>query len=142
MEADLPVNHSLTIPGNELEVATSRSGGPGGQHVQKTSSRVSLRWNIRDSIAITPLQRTRLMQKLASRLTLEGELLIHVDSERSQIRNRDIARERLAYIVLEALKVAKKRVATKPTRGAKERRIAAKKRDSRIKSGRSRPQMD
>lgn len=126
MEADLTINGYLVVPGSELEVSVSRSSGPGGQHVNKTSSRVSLRWNVLNSSALTQNQKSIICQRLASRLVGEGELLIHVESERSQITNRRIARERLATLVAKALKPVKRRVATKPTSGSKKRRLNSK----------------
>jgi len=133
METDLTINERLTIPGSELEVSVSKASGPGGQHVNKTSSRVSLRWSVKHSQALTEAQRAQIMQRLKARLVGEGELLLHVDSERSQLRNRETARERLAQIVKDALRVVKKRVATKPSLGSKARRIEGKKKRGVIK---------
>jgi ribosome-associated protein len=133
MEADLVINKNVIIPGSELSVSTSRASGPGGQHVNKTSSRVSLRWNILESVALSDEDRAMLMNRLKSRLVGDGELLIHVESERSQLRNRHIARERLANLVSNALLPQKARVATKPTMGSKTRRIQSKKRRSIVK---------
>ncbi|HXW53813.1 MAG TPA: alternative ribosome rescue aminoacyl-tRNA hydrolase ArfB [Myxococcota bacterium] len=133
MEADLVVNSHVVIPGSELDVSVSRASGPGGQHVNKTSSRVSLRWNVRDSLALTDAERALVMNRLKGRLVGASELLIHVESERSQLRNRQIARERLAQLVKEALRPEKPRVATKPTKAAKAKRIMGKKRRSLIK---------
>ncbi len=127
MEADLAINHHIVIPGAELVVTTSRSSGPGGQHVNKTSSRVSLRWNIAETTALDDEEKTRVMAHLKSRLVGEGELLIHVESERSQFRNRMIARERLAHLISVALRPKKARVATKPTGKSKARRLESKK---------------
>lgn len=127
MEADLAINDQVVIPGGELSVSVSRSSGPGGQHVNKTSSRVSLRWSVSTSAAITDAERVRIMRRLRSRLVGEGEILIHVESERSQRQNREIARERLAKLVREALRPVKPRVATRPTLGSKTRRIESKK---------------
>lgn len=128
MEADLPVNPRLTIPGEELVVATSRSGGPGGQHVNTTDSRVTLRWNVRASSALHEEDRARLLEKLAARLTREGEVMVSVSDDRSQLVNRGLARERLAAGVAAALVIPRVRRPTRPSRGSKERRIAAKKR--------------
>jgi len=133
MELDLIINSNVTIPGAELSVSVSRSSGPGGQHVNKTSSRVSLRWNIKNSQALTEIIRNLLLHRLSARLVGEGELLVHVESERSQLRNREIARERLAEVVRKALKISKKRIATKPTHASKDRRVSNKKRRGIIK---------
>jgi ribosome-associated protein len=133
METDLIINHHLVIPGTELSISVSRSSGPGGQHVNKTSSRVSLRWNIKTSLVLSETQRNLLIERLGTRLVGEGELLLHVESERSQLRNRDIARERLAEIIRKALKPIKKRIATRPTLGSKTRRITHKKKRGIVK---------
>lgn len=133
METDLTINERVTIPGAELIISVSKASGPGGQHVNKTSSRVSLRWDVLNSQALSEAQRALIIERLKSRLVGDGELLLHVESERSQIRNREIARERLVQIVKDALRVIKKRVATKPSLGSKTRRIENKKKRGIIK---------
>lgn len=133
MELDLEINQLLKIPGAELTVTASRSGGPGGQHVNKTSSRVTLRWSIALSQALNDEQRALLLTRLKHRLVGDGEILIHVESERSQHRNRHIARERLALLIKDALRVTKRRVATKPTASSKNKRRESKIRRSTIK---------
>ena len=138
----LPVNESLSIPRNELDVRVSRSSGAGGQHVNKTSSRVEIFWNIVGSRALTEEQRTRLREKLASRLTGEGSIRIVASDMRSQSRNRDLAEERLAEIVRRALVVPRKRRPTKPTRAAKEARLESKKRQSHKKRSRGKPSFE
>lgn len=127
MEADLPVDGRLTIPGAELRVSTSRSGGPGGQHVNTTDSRVTLRWNVRTSAALDEPARERLLERLGPKLTLDGDVMVSVSDDRSQMFNRQLARERLAALVRAARVPTKARHATRPTRGSKERRITAKK---------------
>ncbi len=139
---DLFVRRDVVIPTSELHVATSRAGGAGGQHVNKTSSRVTLRWNVTTSEALSDTLRTRVAGKLGSRLTLAGELIVHVDDDRSQHRNREIARERLAELVRDALRVPKARKKTKPTRGSKKRRLSAKKRRGDVKKARKKPKLD
>lgn len=133
LEADLSINEKVVIPGSELSVVVSRASGPGGQHVNKTSSRVSLRWNVLTSLALTEDERVRVMTRLQSRLVGDSELLIHVESERSQLKNRELARARLAELVREALRPKKIRRATKPTLGSKTRRIEGKKKRGVIK---------
>ena len=123
----LAVNDSLSIPRNELDVRVSRASGAGGQHVNKTSSRVEIFWNIPGSRALTDEQRTRLLDKLSSRLTTEGSIRVVASDMRSQSRNRDLAEERLAELVRRALVVPRKRKPTKPTRAAKEARLESKK---------------
>jgi len=127
VEADLPVDARLTIPGAELRVSTSRSGGPGGQHVNTTDSRVTLRWNVRTSAALDEPARERLLERLGPKLTLDGDVMVSVSDDRSQMFNRQLARERLAALVRAARVPTKARHATRPTRGSKERRITAKK---------------
>ena len=129
----LAVNESLSIPRNELDVRVSRSSGAGGQHVNKTSSRVEIFWNVLTSRALSEEQRARLQEKLGPRLTTEGSIRVVASDMRSQSRNRDLAEERLAELVRRALVVPRKRKATKPTRAAKEARLEAKKRHSHKK---------
>jgi ribosome-associated protein len=129
----LVVNESLSIPRNELDVRVSRSSGAGGQHVNKTSSRVEIFWNVLTSRALSEEQRARLQEKLAPRLTTDGSIRVVASDMRSQSRNRDLAEERLAELVRRALVVPRKRKATKPTRAAKEARLEAKKRHSHKK---------
>jgi ribosome-associated protein len=132
----LAVNEVLSIPRTELDVRVSRSSGAGGQHVNKTSSRVEIFWNVVGSRAITEEQRGRLQEKLASRLTTEGSIRVVASDMRSQSRNRELAEERLADLVRRALIVPRKRRATKPTRAAKEARLDSKKRHSTKKRNR------
>jgi ribosome-associated protein len=132
----LAVNESLSIPRTELDVRVSRSSGAGGQHVNKTSSRVEIFWNIVDSRAVSDEQRARLREKLASRLTTEGSIRVVASDMRSQSRNRELAEERLADLVRRALVIPRKRRATKPTRASKEARLDSKKRHSTKKRDR------
>ena len=138
----LQVNAALSIPRNELDVRVSRASGAGGQHVNKTSSRVEIFWNVAGSRALTEEQRARLTQKLASRLTTEGSIRVVASDMRSQSRNRDLAEERLAELVRQALIIPKKRRATKPTRAAKEARLESKKRHSTKKRDRRTTSLD
>lgn len=135
MEADLPIDAALTIPGEELRVSTSRSGGPGGQGVNTTDSRVTLRWNVRTSPTLGDEARMTLVTRLGPRLTLDGDIMVSVSDERSQLSNREIARERLAKLVQAARVIQKSRRPTRPSRRAKERRLTAKKsRGDRLKA--------
>jgi ribosome-associated protein len=129
----LAVNDSLSIPRNELDVRVSRASGAGGQHVNKTSSRVEIFWNIPASRALTDEQRARLLDKLSSRLTTEGSIRVVASDMRSQIRNRDLAEERLVELVRRSLVVPRKRKPTRPTRAAKEARLESKKKHSHKK---------
>jgi ribosome-associated protein len=132
----LAVNESLSIPRTELDVRVSRSSGAGGQHVNKTSSRVEIFWNVVSSRAVSDEQRARLREKLASRLTTEGSVRVVASDMRSQSRNRELAEERLADLVRRALVIPRKRRATKPTRASKEARLDSKKRHSTKKRDR------
>jgi ribosome-associated protein len=132
----LIVNQSVAIPRSELDVRVSRSSGAGGQHVNKTSSRVEIFWNVVASKAISEGERTLLREKLASRLTTDGSIRIVASDMRSQSRNRDLAEERLAETIRRALVIPKKRRATRPSRAAKEARLSEKKRMSEKKRDR------
>jgi ribosome-associated protein len=124
---DLRINANVSIPGDELSVTVSRSSGPGGQHVNTTESRVQLRWNVASTRALGEVQRARVLTALASRLTGDGDLLIACEDERSQLRNRELARIRLAELVRRALVPPKQRRKTAPSRAARERRLQEKK---------------
>jgi len=130
------VNASLTIPDSELEWKFSASGGPGGQHANKASTRVDLVWPIVTAECLNEAQRGRLTAKFGDAVR------ISVDDERSQLRNRQIARERLAERVAAALQPVRKRRKTKPSRRAKQRRLDEKKRTGEIKKLRQRPTWD
>ena len=139
---DLPIRRDLVIPGAELTEQASTSGGPGGQHANKTSTRITLRWSVAESAVLGPRQRARLLQRLAARLTTAGELIVHVDESRSQWANRQTARERLAELVRDALRRPKPRKPTRPSRAARERRLTEKKKRGAVKKGRGRVEDD
>ena len=138
----LYVNGTLSIPRHELDVRVSRSSGAGGQHVNKTSSRVEIFWNITGSPTLTDDQRARLQEKLASRLTSEGSIRVVASDMRSQTRNREIAEERLADLVARSLIIPRKRKATKPTKASKEARLNSKRRHSNKKRERGERSFD
>ncbi|MDL5486063.1 alternative ribosome rescue aminoacyl-tRNA hydrolase ArfB [Microbacterium wangruii] len=136
----LRVTPALTIAESELTWRFSRSSGPGGQGVNTTDSRVELVWDAAGSASLTPHQRERILQRLAGRL-VGGVLTVTASEQRAQARNRDAARERLAGLVADAVRPpAPPRRATKPTRGAKERRLTAKKQRTDVKRLRRRPE--
>lgn len=133
---DLRVNDHVTIPADELAVAFSRSGGPGGQNVNKVSSKVELRWRPAATRALSALDRDLVVAKLAGRLTTDGDLIVVSTLTRDQLQNRADALTKLAAIVRGALHRPKPRKKTRPSRGAKERRLRAKRARSEIKRGR------
>lgn len=132
----LYVNARVAIPAAELTVRASRAGGPGGQHVNTSSTRVEVTWKALSSTALGPEARERLVSMLASRLDSSGTLRVVAADTRSQAQNRALAIERLATMVRQALVVPKVRRATKPTRGSKEARLDTKKRRSAQKRDR------
>lgn len=125
---DLYVSASLSIPRHELAVRASRAGGAGGQHVNTSSTRVELEWNVTRSRALSDAQRERLTRALASRLTADGTVRVVASERRSQTQNREAAEARLAALVRRALVVPKRRRPTKPTRASVERRLEDKRR--------------
>jgi ribosome-associated protein len=133
---DLVVTPRLTIPAGELSVAFSRSGGAGGQNVNKVSSKVDLRWNVETSAVLSLDERAWLLQKLRSRLTGDGTLIVTSTLTRDQLKNRDDAESKLVLIVRTALERPKPRRPTKVSRGAKRRRVADKRHHSEIKKNR------
>jgi len=136
MPDDLIINGQVAIPDAELEVTTSRSSGPGGQHVNKTDTRVTVRWNLEASAALSETQRNRARRNLENRLTADGDLLVHCDTHRSQRRNRDEARQRLAALVRSALVPPKVRRKTRPSAASRRKRLENKRRRSDIKKSR------
>jgi ribosome-associated protein len=136
------VFRSFTIPARELRFEFSRGGGPGGQNVNKVASKVALRFALATSDAVPDHLKQRLLAKLASRLVQGGELLIVASEHRDQARNREAAVARLTAMIEQALHVDKPRRATKPTRGAVERRIGEAKRRSAVKKLRRPPRDD
>ena len=136
--ADLVVRPDLVIPASELQERASRSSGPGGQHVNKTNTRVSLRWNVAESSALSAARRRRLLDRLAGRITRGGDLVVHVGRFRLRSRNRELARKRLVELVRGALAVRRRRVPTAPTAGSRQRALAAKKRRASLKRSRAR----
>ncbi|MEO8450064.1 MAG: alternative ribosome rescue aminoacyl-tRNA hydrolase ArfB [Gemmatimonadota bacterium] len=132
----------FTIPLDELVFRATRSGGPGGQHVNTSSTRAEIRWNVLDSRAITEEQRARLLRKLAARVDGRGWLRVADSGSRSQLQNRERATERLIATVAQALIEPKRRKKTKIPRAAKAKRLAAKRERGAIKQQRRRPADD
>lgn len=131
------INDDLLLP--ELVFATSRSGGPGGQHVNKVETKVVLRFDIVRSALLTDDQKQRLLSRLSHHITKDGVLQIAVQESRSQHTNRELALEKFRGLLAAANRKPKRRHATKPTRSSKEKRLNAKKSRSEKKKWRQKP---
>lgn len=135
------VNRSVVIPEDEIRLEFTTSGGPGGQHANKSSTRAVLVWNV-DASRLGPRQRARIKGKLRHRIDSAGNLRLSSDASRSQLRNREAVRERLRSLVEAALKPEKKRIGTAPTRAAREKRLQSKRLRSEVKKARQSPRPD
>ena len=143
MAGYLEITPALSLPLDELDYRASRSGGPGGQHVNTSSTRVEVSWDVAGSPSLTDEQRTRLLTRLASRLDSGGRLRLVSSGSRSQLRNREGVTERLREVVAAGLIIPKARKRTKPSRAAKAARLEAKRRRSATKrERRRRPGLD
>jgi len=132
-QEDVDVVTGVRIPATELEITAISGSGPGGQHVNRSATRIALQWNVRHTRALRDEQRTLVMARLASRLDGDGALRIVAGEYRSQQQNRRAAIERLVQLVARALVVQKPRKATRPTRGSVERRLTEKRQRSETK---------
>jgi ribosome-associated protein len=132
----IPINNSVNIPKSELEFRFSTSSGPGGQHANRSATRVTLLFDVVHSPALDEVSRSHLLARLATRLDKQGILQIHVQESRSQQQNRELAISRFQRILSEALKPRKPRRATKPSRAAIDKRLAEKKQRARLKQDR------
>ncbi|WOR13691.1 alternative ribosome rescue aminoacyl-tRNA hydrolase ArfB [Hyphomonas sp. FCG-A18] len=137
----IKVTDELSIPEWELVEQFVRASGPGGQNVNKVSTAVQLRWNVEAS-ALPAAVKARFCRRFGSRLTKDGDIIIEAKDHRSQALNREAARKRLAEMVRGVAKPPKRRIATKPTKGAVRRRLKAKKVRSEVKSLRGKVQSD
>ena len=133
---DLSITHYLTIPATELQAVYSRSGGPGGQNVNKVNSKATLIWDLNQTQALFPMALMRLKAMAASRINDEGFLKIHCQVHREQSRNLQACRDLLRGLVLEAMKPVVARKETKPSAGARRRRLSEKKLTGEKKQGR------
>lgn len=124
---DLPISDTLSIPEQELIYSFARSGGPGGQNVNKVESKVILRFDVHNSPSLSDEQRWMIQQKLATRMTHEGILHLSCQTARSQLANRKAVTQMFASLLQEALEIEPDRIPTRPSRAARQRRITGKK---------------
>ncbi len=135
----LDITPDLRLPLAELEYRATRSGGPGGQHVNTSSTRIEVWWDVASSPSLSPEQRAHLLERLRARLDSTGRLRLVSSGTRSQLRNREDATERLRSVVAAALAIRKRRKPTKPSRAAKAARLEAKRRRAATKRHRRPP---
>lgn len=140
--SDLFINPRLTIAGGELDVTASRSGGPGGQNVNKVCSKVTLRWSPDACPHLDPGWRQRLKSRYGNRINRDGQIVLHSQRYRDQVRNLADVRGKLAAMLLECEIPAKSRKPTRPTRGSQRRRLDSKKQVSQKKALRKRPRWE
>ena len=132
----LRVNADLAIPLAEIRYRATRSGGPGGQHVNTSSTKIELEFDVAGSAALTDAQRSRIQERLANRIDGDGVLRLSSSGSRSQLQNREDATERLARLLGDALKERKRRRKTKVPRRTKEARLKEKKKRAEVKKKR------
>lgn len=142
MDDDLELADGTTIPARELDVRFVRSGGPGGQHVNTSATKVELRFDVARSDALTDEQKRRVAAALGSRLTTDGVLVLHADEFRSQARNRAAAVGRLGVLLSDALRPTRTRRATRIPRSSRHARLEAKRRRAERKRRRRPPSPD
>lgn len=139
---ELRINADLALPLSELVYTASRSAGPGGQHVNKVSTRITLEFDVASSPSLDESQRGRILRRLATRINRAGVLKVHCGRHRSQSANRVEATERFEMLVRKALERRKARRKTRPSRASREKRLALKRRRAEVKRGRSRRTSD
>jgi ribosome-associated protein len=134
----LPINDRVLIPGRDLSWSAARASGPGGQNVNKVATKVTVRFDLRGTDALTHAQKRRLRNIAGRRLDADGGVLVRAQAERSQLQNLERARATLRRLILKSLVEPKRRVATKPSRAQKRRRLQAKRQQSEKKRARAR----
>ena len=142
MSTPLVINDKVTLPGHDLEWTAVRASGPGGQNVNKVSSKIELTFDLEDSVALGEPAKARLRVLAKNTLDAEGRVLVTSQKTRDQSKNLADARDKLREIILKALVVPKKRTATKPSKAAKKRRLTDKKKVSAKKAARKKPRRD
>ena len=142
MEQKLRITPTLLVPISELQFRFSRSGGAGGQHVNKVSTRVDLLFHVLRSPSLSEHQKALIVNRLRSRIALDGCLMLSSQESRSQWRNRELVVQRFITILSKALKQAAPRIATKSTKASRERRLNKKKLTSRKKESRGKLDID
>ena len=139
---EIRINHRIVIPERELRESFVTATGPGGQNVNKVATKVELRWIPSASSAFREAEKAYLLLRLAQRVTDKGEILVTCDEHRTQVRNREEARIKLAAIVRQALVRPKKRRPTRPTKGSVRRRLDGKRKRAAVKQGRGKTRQD
>ncbi len=138
MEGQVKIHTRLSIPGQELRFRFSKSGGPGGQHVNKAATKVELLFNVRNSPSLSDSQRERIEKKLRNRISAYGILRVEVQDTRSQVKNRELAISRFQKLLADALKTSRRRISTSPPAQTHEKRLKEKKKRAEIKKLRRR----
>jgi ribosome-associated protein len=139
--AAIRIRQGLEIPEHEIEVSFARSGGPGGQHANTSSTKVELRFDVAGSPSLSDAQKARITEELGSRLTKDGVLVLHASEHKSQTRNREAVEGRLANLLGEALRPRRQRRKTRPSRAAKRRRLENKRKQAQKKALRQTPEV-
>lgn len=138
----LYINERISIPNEEFEFTFARSSGPGGQNVNKVSSKAVMRWNVTETLSIPEPVRQRFLARYKNRLAKDGCIVIHGQKYRDQARNMDDCKLRIKALILDVAVPPVKRRPTKPSRGAQKRRLQGKKQNSEKKQNRQKPKLD
>lgn len=133
---DLPIDDHLTLPASDFRVSFARSGGPGGQHANTADTRVRIHFDLEGTTELHPAVKRRIREAFGNRISKEGELVLTCDTHRSRHRNLEEVRERLAGMIRGKLRPPKRRRKTRPSKGAKRRRLEGKKRRGELKKTR------